>query len=95
MSTVLASALRSYLKHHWRDNPGGFLFPRETNTPFKGATAVKWGLKPVLKKLRLPTMDVGFHAFRHGCGTALANSGASPKTVQRILRHSDIKTTFR
>ncbi|MGH7970326.1 MAG: hypothetical protein ACREIC_16510, partial [Limisphaerales bacterium] len=27
--------------------------------------------------------------------TALADSGASPKTVQKILRHQDIQTTFR
>jgi integrase len=32
---------------------------------------------------------------RHGLGTALANSGASPAVVQRTLRHTDIKTTLR
>jgi integrase len=35
------------------------------------------------------------HAFRHGLGTALSNSKVSLKTVQQILRHTDIKTTFR
>ena len=34
-------------------------------------------------------------AFRHGLGTALSESGASPKTVQAISRHTDIQTTFR
>jgi integrase len=43
----------------------------------------------------LPAKDVGLHAFRHGLGTALSNSKVSPKTVQQILRHTDIKTTFR
>jgi len=52
-------------------------------------------LKPVLKKLGIPAHDVGLHAFRHGLGTALSNSKVSPKTVQQILRHTDIKTTFR
>jgi integrase len=56
---------------------------------------VKFGLKPLLRKLGLPTKGVGLHAFRHGLGTALSNSKVSPKTVQRILRHTDIKTTFR
>jgi integrase len=56
---------------------------------------VKFGLNPVLAKLALPTKDVGLHAFRHGLGTALSNSKVSPKTVQQILRHTDIKTTFR
>jgi hypothetical protein len=49
----------------------------------------------VLKKLGLPTHRAGLHAFRHGLGTALANSGASPAVVQRTLRHTDIKTTLR
>lgn len=56
---------------------------------------MKFGLKPVLRKLGLPTKDVGLHAFRHGLGTALSENGASPKTVQAILRHTDIQTTFR
>ena len=43
----------------------------------------------------LPTKEVGLHAFRHGLGTALSDNGVSPKTVQAILRHTDIQTTFR
>jgi len=34
------------------------------------------------------------HAFRHGLGTALADARISPKVVQNILRHTDIKTTL-
>jgi integrase len=45
--------------------------------------------------LYMPVKDVGLYAFRHGLGTALLKSQVAPKTVQRILRHSDIKTTFR
>jgi integrase len=50
---------------------------------------VKFGLKPVLRKPGLPTKDVGL------LGTALSDNGVSPKTVQAILRHTDIQTTFR
>jgi integrase len=63
--------------------------------PRKRAYVVKFGLKPVLKKLGLSTKGVGLHAFRHGLGTALSNGKVSPKVVQQILRHADIKTTFR
>jgi integrase len=56
---------------------------------------VRFGLKPLLRKFGLPTQDVGLHAFRHGLGTALSNNRVSPTTVQQILRHADIKTTFR
>jgi integrase len=86
--------LTAYLKNHWRANPNGLLFPNRTDRPRKRNNVVRFGLKPLLRKFGLPTKDVGLHAFRHGLGTALSNSKVSPKTVQQILRHSDIKTTF-
>ena len=48
-----------------------------------------------MRRLDLPTKDVGLHAFRHGLGTALSENGVSPKTVQNILRHTDFATTMR
>jgi integrase len=87
--------VKRYLKNHWRANPDGLLFPNRNDRPRKRELVVKFGLKPILRKFNLPTKDVGLHAFRHGLGTALSNSKISPKTVQQILRHSDIKTTFR
>lgn len=90
-----ATALRNYLKLRWRANSQGLLFPNRKGRPCKRATVVKFGLHPVLKRLGLSTYRAGLHAFRHGLGTALADSGASPAIVQRTLRHSDIKTTLR
>lgn len=90
-----ASVIRAYLKSHWKENPQGLLFPNRRGRPWKRANVVKFGLWPILRKLGLPTYNTGFHAFRHGLGTALADSGASPAVVQRTLRHSDIKTTLR
>jgi integrase len=90
-----ATALRNYLKLRWRPNAQGLLFPNRSGRPGKRANVVKFGLHPILKKLGLPTYRVGLHAFRHGLGTALADSGVSPAIVQRTLRHSDIKTTLR
>jgi integrase len=71
------------------------LFPNKTGRPRKREYVVKFGLRPVLKRLGLPWKGVGFHAFRHGLGTALSNAKVSPKVVQSLLRHADIKTTFR
>jgi integrase len=90
-----AAVLRAYLRDHWKENPQGFLFPNRVGKPCKRANVVKFGLWPVLRKLGLPTHKAGLHAFRHGLGTALANSGASQAIVQRTLRHTDIKTTLR
>jgi integrase len=90
-----ATVIRAYLQDHWKKNPQGLLFPNRRGKPCKRANVVRFGLHPVLKKLGLPTHRAGLHAFRHGLGTALANSGASPAVVQRTLRHTDIKTTLR
>jgi integrase len=94
MAPTLEATLRKYLGT-WRQNPSGLLFPNRNGRPRKRQYVVKFGLKPVLRKLGLPMKDVGLHAFRHGLGTALSENGASPKTVQAILRHTDIQTTFR
>lgn len=90
-----ATVIRAYLQTHWKKNPQGLLFPNRKGRPCKRANVVKFGLWPVLKKLGIPTHKAGLHAFRHGLGTALADSGASPAIVQRTLRHTDIKTTLR
>ena len=87
--------LRDYLKNHWKDNPQGLLFPNRRGRPCKRANIVKFGLWPILKRMGLPTHKAGLHAFRHGLGTALADARVSPKVVQSILRHTDIKTTLR
>jgi integrase len=95
MTPEIEATLGSYLRNAWQANPGALLFPNRNGRPRKRQYVVKFGLKSVLAKLAMQTKDVGLHAFRHGLGTALSNSKVSPKTVQQILRHTDIKTTFR
>jgi integrase len=95
MTPETVALLTEYLTNHWQENPDGLLFPNRTGRPRKRANVVRFGLKPLLIKFGLPTQDVGLHAFRHGLGTALSENKVSPKTVQQILRHTDIKTTFR
>jgi integrase len=87
--------LQDYLKNHWKDNPQGLLFPNRRGRPCKRANVVKFGLWPILERLGHPTHRFGLHAFRHGLGTAMADARVSPKVVQSILRHTDIKTTLR
>jgi len=90
-----AAILQAYLKTQWKENPQGLLFPNRRGRPWKRDHVVKFGLWPIMKKLGLPTRRAGLHAFRHGLGTALADARVSPKVVQTILRHTDIKTTLR
>jgi integrase len=36
----------------------------------------------------------GFHNFRHGLASWLVNQGTDVKTMQGLLRHSNVKTTL-
>jgi integrase len=62
------------------------------------ATEVKDTSGAVLKEAVPYIDDVGrvadFHSLRHSCGTLLAASGAHPKVVQKIMRHTDINLTM-
>jgi len=95
MASNLAAMLRDYLQHHWKDNEKQFLFPNRKGThPRWRDNVVKYGLKPVLRRLKLPERNAGLHAFRHGLATELAET--DPITVlQTQMRHADVRTTLR
>jgi integrase len=95
MPSNLATMLRDYLQHHWKANEKQFLFPNRKGThPRWRDNVVKYGLKPVLRKLNLPERNAGLHAFRHGLATELAET--APITVlQAQMRHADVHTTLR
>jgi integrase len=96
MPSTLANALQVYLTNHWRDNPGKFLFPNRKGThPLWRDNVVKYGLKPVLKKLNIPTKFAGLHAFRHGLATELADKSTPIPVMQQQMRHADVRTTLR
>lgn len=96
MPSALADVLRRYLDHHWQPNPSDLLFPNRKGThPRWRDNVVKYGLKPVLRQLGLPTHDVGLHAFRHGLATELAEQSAPIPVLQKQMRHADVRTTLR
>ena len=95
MSSVLASVLRSYLEKAWRENPKRLLFPNRGRTlPMRRDNVVKHGLKPVVKKLGIPTKYAGLHAFRHGLATELADKNTPIPVLQKQMRHADVRTTL-
>jgi len=95
MASDLAVLLHDHLQHHWKDNENQFLFVNRKGThPRWRDNVVKYGLKPVLRKLKLPERNAGLHAFRHGLATELAET--EPITVlQAQMRHADVRTTLR
>jgi integrase len=83
MTPETIQMLKAYLQNPWKPNALNPLFPSRTDRPMKRQHVVKFGLRPAQ-----------LHSFRRGLGTALANNKVSPVVVQRILRHTDLKTTL-
>lgn len=95
MPTALEKVLRNYLKNHWTPNPAGLLFPNRKGTrPRLRDNVVRFGLRPILKKLGIP-MTGGLHRFRHGLATELADKSVPLPVLQSQMRHADVKTTLR
>ncbi|MGO9590628.1 MAG: tyrosine-type recombinase/integrase [Candidatus Acidiferrales bacterium] len=96
MPSALGTSLRHYLEHDWQENPLGLLFPnREGTRPRKRESVVEYGLKPVLRKLKIPEKDAGLHGFRHGLATELAEASVPLPVLPQQMRHADVKTTLR
>jgi integrase len=96
LSSALEKVLKTYLEKAWRRNQKGLLFPNRKGTlPMRRDNAIKYGLHPVLKKLGIPTKFAGFHAFRHGLATELADRSTPVPVLQAQMRHADVRTTLR
>jgi len=97
MPSALETVLQNYLKHDWKQNAANLLFPapRKEGLPRSRNNTVRTGLKPILRKLKLPTKDVGLHAFRHGLASDLAEHSVPLPVLQQQMRHADVRTTLR
>jgi integrase len=91
----IPAALTAILKEYraqWKPNPKGFLFVTRNGRPPSSNKVVEYHLWTILDALGIPRC--GLHAFRHTHTALLLDSGATPKVVQRQLRHSDARTTL-
>jgi integrase len=96
MPSALEAVLRNYLQTYWKPNAPGLLFPNCKGTrPLNRDNLVKYVLKPILRKLGIPSHDTGLHAFRHGLATELANASVPLPVLQRQMRHADVRTTLK
>jgi integrase len=96
MPSELESVLQNYLASHWQANEGRILFPAKSGKRARSRrNVVLYGLHPILRKLGIPTMNAGLHAFRHGLATALVEASAPISVLQTQMRHSDVSTTLR
>lgn len=91
----IPSSLLTILKNYrvtWKPNEAGFLFVTRNGRPPSSNKVVEYHLWTILDALGIPRC--GLHAFRHAHTSLLLDSGATPKVVQRQLRHSDARTTL-
>jgi integrase len=88
---ALVRILREY-RANWQPNPHGFLFVTRNGRPPSSNNVVEHHLWIILDALGFPRC--GLHAFRHSHTALLLDSGATPKVVQRQLRHADACTTL-
>jgi len=87
----LVAVLRDF-RTKWEPNPQGFLFVTRNGRPPSSNKVVEYHLWAILDALGIPRC--GLHAFRHTHTALLLDSGATPKVVQRQLRHADARTTL-
>jgi integrase len=96
MPSPLEATLRNYLKTVWKPSPADLLLSNRKGThPRWRDNVVKYGLKPVLRKLGIPERYAGLHAFRHGLATELAQRAVPLPDLQKQMRHADVRTTLR
>jgi integrase len=87
--------------------PDDPVFPSSTGTPLTYSNVYNRVLRPALVKSGIavkvgegengPTYDyqrVGFHRFRHACGSLLHANGKTLAQTQGWLRHSQLSTTL-
>lgn len=81
--------------------PSGWVFPSfklKGKQPRVANMLVHSHLRPAAVKAGVIARDwegrFGFHNFRHSLASYLVRSNMDPKTVQALLRHSDVKTTL-
>jgi integrase len=89
------SALAKFLEAHRQrcGNPGsGFIFLSARRKPLDLADVARWMIRPALKTASIEWH--GWHAFRRGLATNLYRLGVADKTIQTILRHTNVSTTM-
>jgi integrase len=92
----ISSALRRVLENqHARMNPTSpeeLVFRTPSGTPLNDKNLYNRELAPACDRIGQPR--VSWHSFRHTHQTLLHDSGASLKTSQELLGHSDLETTL-
>jgi len=101
MHPLLAGFVQSWLQQTPYAKSSDWVFPSfklKGKQPRVANMLVSDHLRPAAVKAGVIAADwdgrFGFHNFRHSLASYLVRSKTDPKTVQALLRHSDVKTTL-
>jgi integrase len=100
LTALLAKYMRDWQRETIYGQPNDWVFAseRKKGKSPRSSSVLTWDhLRPAAVaagvKLR-KGQRFGFHNFRHGLASWLVNQGTDVKTVQGLLRHSNVKTTL-
>ncbi|CAN5271333.1 hypothetical protein BH11BAC5_BH11BAC5_28470 [soil metagenome] len=91
LSNTILLLLREYYKIY---KPKEWLFEGQYSNQHYSSRAAQQIFKAAYKKLQLPG-KCSFHSLRHSFATHLLENGTDITYIQKLLGHSDIKTTLR
>jgi len=100
LTELLAHHLRAWQRETMYARLSDWVFASTRNkgrTPRSGSVLTVDYLRPAAIAAGVPLkrgQRFGFHNFRHGLASWLVNKGTDVKTVQGLLRHSNVNTTL-
>lgn len=90
LADLLASKFEFYLKEV---KPKNYLFEGQTPGEPMGERSIQYVIKEALQKTEIKK-SVSMHTLRHSFATHLLEDGVDLHSIQRLLGHSDIRTTL-
>jgi integrase len=100
LTDLLAKYLRAWHGETMYGRPGDWVFPSirsKGKKPRSASILICDHLRKAALAAGIPIKKgqrFGFHNFRHGLASWLVNQGTDVKTVQGLLRHSNVTTTL-
>jgi integrase len=91
---IISIVHKALVAHRKRTTGDGFIFcgARDGSKPLRIENLYRRVMKPLFKENEIKWK--GWHAFRRGVATNLGVLGVEGKTIQAILRHSELATTM-